>query len=229
MLKKIDKSSVPQQVFDILRKEIINGTYPVGSKLPSENELVEALGVSRPSVKTALQQLCFLGMAETKAGNGTYVKEFNISDYINQVTDFILDEQNKEEITEYRLQMELTYATAAMEHATEEDLKKMDKILDLMDISYQKRDIVRHSKLDFQLHYLICQATHNQYFSLVFQMFSDIVYQYVLSRNENFFNDMILTGIKPDVHRDIVNAIKKKDKEACRKIYEYKYPVHADH
>ena len=71
MLEKIQKNSVPQQVFEVLKKEIVSGTYQVGSKLPSENELCSMLGVSRPSVKAAIQQLCFLGMAETRPGDGT--------------------------------------------------------------------------------------------------------------------------------------------------------------
>lgn len=223
MLEKIKRSSVPQQAFDLLRQEILNGTYPVGSKLPSENELCHILGVSRPSVKTALQQLCFMGMAETRPGDGTYVKKFNIGQYIQQVTDIILDEENQDEMAEFRAKMELTYATVAMEHANERDFAKMDEILDKMDLTYKDNNFLEHSKLDFQLHYTICKSTHNQFFLLVFRMLSDTVYKYVLERNELFFLKPEENFFKYDVHRDIVTAIKNKDSETCRKIYEQKY------
>ena len=111
MINRIVKSSVPQQVFDILRKEIVNGTYPIGSKLPSENELVEMLGVSRPSIKSAIHQLAFMGMVETKAGDGTYVKNFSTGEYLSKVIDFAIEPENEDELIEYRIQMEINNAT----------------------------------------------------------------------------------------------------------------------
>ncbi|KIF48280.1 GntR family transcriptional regulator [Vibrio owensii 47666-1] len=62
------------QVADELKREIDKGTYPAGSKLPSENQLVELLKVSRVTVRKALQQLNDLGYTFSEKGKGTFVK-----------------------------------------------------------------------------------------------------------------------------------------------------------
>ncbi|MET2949036.1 GntR family transcriptional regulator [Vibrio owensii] len=62
------------QVADELKREIDKGAYPAGSKLPSENQLVELLKVSRVTVRKALQQLNDLGYTFSEKGKGTFVK-----------------------------------------------------------------------------------------------------------------------------------------------------------
>lgn len=219
MINRIVKSSVPQQVFDILRKEIVNGTYPIGSKLPSENELVEMLGVSRPSIKSAIHQLAFMGMVETKAGDGTYVKNFSTGEYLSKVIDFAIEPENEDELVEYRVQMEINNAILAMRHATEEDFREMYRILDLMAISYADKNIEEHSKYDFQLHYQICKATHNRYFKFLFEAFEDIAYMQIFEKNKGFF----MKAQTPDVHRDLIDAIKNKDQNKVSEIYRFKF------
>ncbi len=44
------------QVARTLRKEIVDGVYPVGSQLPTEHELCERFAVSRYTVREALAQ-----------------------------------------------------------------------------------------------------------------------------------------------------------------------------
>ena len=224
MLEKIKRDSVPQQVFEILKQEIINGTYPAGSKLPSENELCGILGVSRPSVKAAVRQLCFLGMAETKAGDGTYVRKFNMKDYLGQATDmfFSANDADAREITEFRVRMEIGAALLAIKHGTQEDFCKMDELVDRMDAVYG-RDFEEHARLDFQLHHTIAKAAHNRYYLFMFETMSDIIYKYVLEKNEDIFNSPEHNVFGHDIHRDIVEAIKNKDAAACQNIYDRKY------
>ena len=62
-IKKVVKSSVSQQVFDQLREQILSGGWKPGDKLPSENELAAQFGVSRVTVRNALQRLSGLGLA----------------------------------------------------------------------------------------------------------------------------------------------------------------------
>ena len=53
-LQHIEKVNVTNQVVSFIQKNIQDGTWPVGSKIPSENQMTEALGVSRPSVRAAI-------------------------------------------------------------------------------------------------------------------------------------------------------------------------------
>lgn len=63
-----------KQIYNELRSALANREYLPGSKLPSENELVERFGASRPTVSRALAQLETEGLVERKAGSGTFVR-----------------------------------------------------------------------------------------------------------------------------------------------------------
>jgi GntR family transcriptional regulator/MocR family aminotransferase len=73
---EMDRSSaVPlyRQLYGGLREEILAGTLPAGSRLPSVRALVRELKVSRNTVEGALAQLSAEGYLETRVGSGTYV------------------------------------------------------------------------------------------------------------------------------------------------------------
>ncbi|MGA7339254.1 MAG: GntR family transcriptional regulator [Terracidiphilus sp.] len=60
-----------KRIYNQLREALFNGTYNPGSKLPSENDLVERLSASRPTVRRALAQLESEGFVERRKGSGT--------------------------------------------------------------------------------------------------------------------------------------------------------------
>jgi multiple sugar transport system substrate-binding protein len=61
------------QLKTLLLDEILNGTYPPGSRLPTEHELCERLGVSRTPVSRALSELANEGVILRKRRSGTFV------------------------------------------------------------------------------------------------------------------------------------------------------------
>jgi len=69
----IQSKSIAAQVDEILLERIRDGTYPAGSRMPSESELSEELGVSRATVRTVLAKLAVNGLIIRKQGDGTYV------------------------------------------------------------------------------------------------------------------------------------------------------------
>jgi DNA-binding GntR family transcriptional regulator len=62
------------QIVQAIRQKIQNGTYPPGSLLPSETQLVREFSVSRPTVVRALQVLQLRGVIEREHGKGSFVK-----------------------------------------------------------------------------------------------------------------------------------------------------------
>lgn len=69
----IQTKSVADQVEEILRDRIRNAMYLPGSRIPSESELSDELGVSRATVRTVLAKLAVNGLIIRKQGDGTYV------------------------------------------------------------------------------------------------------------------------------------------------------------
>jgi DNA-binding transcriptional regulator YhcF (GntR family) len=62
------------QIVNALRRRIADGTYPPGSQLPSETQLIAEFGVSRPTVVRALEQLKLAGEIDREHGRGSFVK-----------------------------------------------------------------------------------------------------------------------------------------------------------
>ncbi|MEH7442195.1 PLP-dependent aminotransferase family protein [Bacillus sp. JJ1122] len=62
-----------QMIINFIKDQIMNGTWPVGSKLPSQRELAKQFAVNRSTVVTALDELTAEGLVEGKLGAGTIV------------------------------------------------------------------------------------------------------------------------------------------------------------
>lgn len=75
-LQRVNRRSVPDEVFDQLVGELTAGDLAPGASLPSERQLAEVLGVSRPAVREALQRLAQAGLVDVRQGGTTTVRDF---------------------------------------------------------------------------------------------------------------------------------------------------------
>lgn len=75
-LQPVTRRSVPDEVYDQLLGELIDGDLAAGARLPSERRLAEVLGVSRPAVREALQRLAHAGFVDVRQGDTTTVRDF---------------------------------------------------------------------------------------------------------------------------------------------------------
>jgi GntR family transcriptional repressor for pyruvate dehydrogenase complex len=73
------KVNVTDKVFKYVRENISNGTWEVGSQIPTENELCQILEVSRISVRSALRPFISMNILESNHGKGTFVLSSDIS------------------------------------------------------------------------------------------------------------------------------------------------------
>ena len=62
-----------RQIAADLRARIEAGEYPVGSQMPTKDELMSSYGVALATVDNALRVLAKLGMVESRQGSGTFV------------------------------------------------------------------------------------------------------------------------------------------------------------
>lgn len=80
------------QLEEFLKRQIENGTWKPGQKIPSEAELCEAFDVSRTVVRQALNELVHEGMLYRRRGKGTFVAEPKIREsLIQHLTGFYED------------------------------------------------------------------------------------------------------------------------------------------
>lgn len=75
-LQPVVRRSVPDEVFDQVLAEVVDGEIPAGGELPSERRLAEVLGVSRPAVREALQRMAQSGLVQVRQGGATTVRDY---------------------------------------------------------------------------------------------------------------------------------------------------------
>src|ERR1700759_4895837 len=68
-----DAQKLYQQIARRIAASIEDGRYAPGDKLPSERELADEFGVSRPTIRDAMIALEFQGLVEARQGSGVYV------------------------------------------------------------------------------------------------------------------------------------------------------------
>jgi GntR family transcriptional repressor for pyruvate dehydrogenase complex len=76
-LRPVARKLVPDDVFDQLLDEMVDGDLSPGDSLPSERRLAEMLGVSRPAVREALQRMSQTRLVEVRHGGATTVRDFH--------------------------------------------------------------------------------------------------------------------------------------------------------
>lgn len=74
--KPVTRKSVSDQVFDQVLGEVMDGGLAAGEQLPSERQLAEVLGVSRPAVREALQRMTQANLVEVRHGGGATIRDF---------------------------------------------------------------------------------------------------------------------------------------------------------
>jgi GntR family transcriptional regulator len=94
---KIDPDSplpLYAQVESILAAGIADGTFPAGSQLPNEDELIQRYAVSRTTIRQTIQNLMRRGLVEIRRGKGTFVLQPKITQELTELSGFVEDMQS---------------------------------------------------------------------------------------------------------------------------------------
>ncbi|WP_275273416.1 FadR/GntR family transcriptional regulator [Proteus mirabilis] len=102
MIKKISRQKASQQILDQIKQNIYDGTYPIGEKLPSENVLADAFGVSRVPIREALGVLEASGIITSRQGGGRRVIDHSILSKYEPIVMEIACPQEIESLLEMR-------------------------------------------------------------------------------------------------------------------------------
>src|ERR1700747_3112442 len=79
------------RVETVLANEITDGDLKVGDQLPTEDSLIARFGVSRITVRRAIQNLVSRGLVEIRRGKGTFVAAPKISQDLKELSGFVED------------------------------------------------------------------------------------------------------------------------------------------
>lgn len=95
--KRIARKQAADEAIDAIKEMILHSELTAGQRLPSERELAELLGLSRPTVREAVRALIALNILESRHGEGTFVTSLEPEllaepiDFVLRVDDAVLD------------------------------------------------------------------------------------------------------------------------------------------
>ena len=158
-MEQIARVSIVDATVKRLRREIHQGTWPVGSKIPTEAQLVQGLGVSRPSVREAVRSLVQLGLLETRQGDGTYVVA---SDELALAMRFAMDNSDAADILAVRQVLDVLSAETAAKHRSDEDVDALRAALSGRQHALEMDDVEAFITHDVKFHIGIAKASSNQ-------------------------------------------------------------------
>lgn len=164
----IKPKKVSTQIAEQIRSSILAGEFNPGEKLPPERELAEMFGVSRPSVREALNILTSSGLVETYQGGGTLVRSLVENSAAMPLTELIrIDGDRALDVIEVRKGMESWTAWYAASRALPEDIRRLKVVIDGMAKNLEE---LKHSEdFDAHFHMLVARATHNVVWSHMMQ------------------------------------------------------------
>jgi GntR family transcriptional regulator, transcriptional repressor for pyruvate dehydrogenase complex len=214
LIKPIKPQRVSDQVFEQLRDLIFRGQLKAGEQLLPERELSQALGVSRPTLREAINKLVSLGLVEHRQGQGTFVgppagqKEKNpLAALING------HEPSLEELLEVRLGLECQAAVLAAQRATEQDLAAITKCLDDMQAEHQSGRLGIEEDVSF--HMAIAYATKNLAQVYIMRTFYDQLHFGIKENLHHLYTEPGNLAIIDQQHRAVLAAIQRHNPEAA--------------
>jgi GntR family transcriptional regulator, transcriptional repressor for pyruvate dehydrogenase complex len=154
--------SLSAEVVDRLAEQIISGQLPAGAKLPSEQEMMRGMGVSRTVVREAVAALRARGLVITRQGAGAFVdRDTGRQPYVIDADglgslDSVLD------ILELRMAVESEAAAIASERATTVQIRAIREAQRVFSRAIAGGE--RAIKEDFAFHQAIAVATQNNRF-----------------------------------------------------------------
>lgn len=160
------RTTLAAQAAEQIRERIESRQWPVGTKLPSELELAEALGVARNTVREALRSLIHLGVLEARAGDGTYVR---IATELGAVLQHRVAKTKPDEVLELRAMLEEHAIGQAAQRRTAGDLKHLRTLLADLRTARKSGDRVAHAAADGAFHLAAVRAGGNDFLAEIYE------------------------------------------------------------
>jgi GntR family transcriptional repressor for pyruvate dehydrogenase complex len=197
-----------RRLADSIAAQIEAGKYKLGERLPTERELAEQFGVSRPTLREALIALEMLGMIEARHGLGIYVTRAHLP-----ITASTFDfEIGAFELIEARRLFEGEAAALAATSIDEAELADLERLLGLM----RDQDELQGEDADKEFHLVIARATGNGAIIATVENLWELRNRSPLARN--ILGRARGGGLEPRIveHRRVLDALRAHDPAAAR-------------
>lgn len=198
----LSRQRLTEQIIELLRQDIRNQTYPVGSRLPSEPQLMAQFGVGRSTVREAIRALAHEGLLEVRQGDGTYVRASTTPEPLA----VRLRQARVNDVHEVRRALEIEVVALASLRRSDEDLATIRQWLAARSTALASGDTASALTADIELHCAIARATHNSMLSDLYRLFA-----VTLRDALGVLWDAAMPAVDDRSHDDLVAAIETGD------------------
>ncbi|NJN18676.1 MAG: FadR family transcriptional regulator [Oscillochloris sp.] len=227
MLERPRKVTVVEAIVEQIVRQIQTGKLKPGDRLPSERQLIEMLGVSRSSVREALQGLAMMGLVESRHGQGSFISPNLVRLFPNMESAVLpssLQRTMRLHLVEARRTVECPVAELAAARADEDGLARLRNAFaaykQLMESKgYHEALNVHHHAF----HVGLADLSQNPFFTPVVETLLRAVPQ---SLRESEFNTLgpqelqAITQAEVAIHRAILTAVERREPAAARAAME---------
>ncbi|PJC85848.1 FadR family transcriptional regulator [Vibrio sp. HA2012] len=203
-----------------LAKKILEGDYINGDTIAGENELASQLGVSRTSIRSAIQSLAGKGILSTVPKMGTVVNSKDQWDWLdiellNWIAEFDVDEELIPNLMEARLIFEPNIAALAAMNASSRDLVALEEGYDLMVKAEKIRDRELFNIGDAQFHKALIASSKNYF---LMSMGDAIITALGMTFKHTLEQEIELSGPALRKHYEVMDAVRMRDAEKARSL-----------
>ena len=213
--------SVAKQIAEHIRVAIMEGRYKADDRLPSESELAQSYGVSRPTIREALKRLAAQNLIRSRRGptGGNFVtcpKPTELAQSLSSAAMLLVSMGafDHDEIASARQTLEGACCRLAVEHRTEDHLARMEA-----EIAVQRSDETSDANFcasDVRFHRALVEATGNGLIGLSMHAVVEAmmpVVNLVIFRERNRHR---IAGL----HETLLAAIRKRDADAAETAFD---------
>jgi len=219
--QKVQSEKLSHAVVRQIELLILRGILRPGERLPSERELSDKLGVSRPSLREAVAELQERGLLSTKAGAGIYVADVLGSAFSPALVElFSTHDEAVFDYIGFRRDLEGLAAERAATYGSDTDLKVVQTIFDKMEAAHSKRNPADEAALDAEFHLSIIEASHNLIMLHLMRSMYQLLREGVFYNRQVMFKQRTTRDQLLNQHRAINDALQARDAAAARAAIE---------
>lgn len=185
-----------------MEERILAGELPAGAKLPSERQLAEQYGLSRPTVREALRTLAERQLVIISPGRGSFVRAGGGISTTSLGLAYRRRDITPRQVVRARVMVEREAAALAAEHAGEGELDQLAQLLRRLEGT---TDRLEHVQLDLAFHHGIARASHNPVIELLFGSITPLATELMLRS----VGDAEVRARSHPFHREIFEAIRE--------------------
>lgn len=159
MISGIQRMPLQSEIIQFIYQFMKDKELQPGDRLPSQEKLIEMMGVSRTALREALKTLEARNILEIVNGKGIYIKDISSQDFLTQL-EFTKEKELLLEVLEARKILEREIVALVVKNITDEELESLGKVLDVIMEKYKRGE--RQNMDDKKFHYMVYEYSHNR-------------------------------------------------------------------